>query len=102
MFNILIKVVIFLFSINLIICADEINNKNKENEKQIENVNPVDDTHTEQSIFPVDKETEHLNITSKYPIPTWMKESDSVQTGFFIFSVLGIVAIVWIAVKAFK
>lgn len=101
MSKILIQVAILLFSINFVFCAIENEEKVVEDPKKDVKVVP-EDTHTEQSIFPVDKETEHLNITSKYPIPNWMKETDGIQTGFFIFSVLGIVAVVWIAVKALR
>lgn len=101
MSKILIQVAILLFSINLVFCANENNHEIKEDSKKVEVVVP-EDTHTEQSIFPVDKETEHLNITSKLPIPKWMRETDGIQTGFFIFSLLGIVAVVWIGVKAFR
>lgn len=101
MSKILIQVAILLFSINLIFCANENNQEIKEDSKKVVVPSP-EDSHKEQSIFPVDKETEHLNLTSKYPIPKWMKETNGFQTGFFIFSILGIVAIFWIAFKAFR
>lgn len=96
MSKILFHVAILLFSINLIFCANENNHEIKEDSKKVEVVLP-EDSHTEQSIYPVDKETEHTNIASK--LPKWMRET---ETGFFVFSVLGIVAVIWIAVKAFR
>lgn len=101
MSKILIQIVILLFSINLIVCANENGNKVVEDNKKVVNVVP-EDTHTEQSIFPVDRETEHLNITSKFPIPKWMKETDGIHTGFFILSVLVVVVVVWIGVRTFR
>lgn len=101
MSKILIQVAIFLFSLNLIFCDNENKQEIKEVPKNVKVAEP-EDSQTEQSIFPVDKETEHIKITAKLPIQKWINETDGMQTGFFIFSILGIVAIIWIAVKAFR